>query len=399
MTNAVERNVAWQSVLEGTGAEGARRIAGEVATWAEALGSSPMVGLKGDGSLALLLAACERPSAADRLETALVSTLAAPATISLFGGLAGASWLLRQLADGDEVAAALARFDQALLRHLDVPRWEERHDLMSGLAGVGVMAADRSDPAAAQLAERVLFHLETTATLTDAGAFWRTSPRFLPERLRRQYPDGLIDMGVAHGVGGVIGMLAQFVAAGIEPVRSRRLLASASAWLIDMLHGGSSQFYTTWPLDVPRPKRLGWCNGYSGVAGVLLRAGRALGDAAIETTALGLLRGGASPTAIDGSLDAGFCHGAAGIAQIYRAAHALTGEPSLAEAARRWIDETMRLRVEGAGSAGYRYVRIDEERPRWGDDASLLSGVTGTALVLLSACEPREPEWQRLFVV
>jgi class I lanthipeptide synthase len=399
MTDAVQDSVLWQPLLVGPAADEARRVAFEIAAWVDGQAPSAATGLKGDASAALLLAQCELPSAAARLEAALVTTLTAPTTISLFGGISGLSWLLGHLADGDDVARAIARFDAALWRHLDVPRWEERHDLMSGLAGVGALVAERTDARAAQIAERVLFHLETTATMTDTGATWRTAPRYLPASQRAYYPDGLVDLGVAHGVAGVIGMLAQFVAAKIEPVRSRRLLEAAVAWLLDMIGGDATRFEQTWPLDVPRLRRLGWCNGHTGVAAVLLRAARALAAPALEATALDLLHRYAAPSPTDGSIDAGFCHGAAGLAHIYNVAFQLTGDPQLQTTATRWLDEVLRLRAPTAASAGYSYVRIDEDTLRWGDDATLLSGAAGTALVLVAAGELREPEWQRLFLV
>jgi lantibiotic modifying enzyme len=388
MTDVTPEGARWQPLLVGPPADEARRVALEIAAWVDAMAPSAETGLKGDASAALLLAQCERPSAATRLETALVTTLTAPATISLFGGISGLSWLLGHLADGDDVARAIERFDTALWRHLDVPRWEERHDLMSGLAGVG-----------AQLAERVLYHLETTATMTDTGATWRTAARYLPASQRRHYPDGLVDLGVAHGVAGVIGMLAQFVAAKIEPVRSRRLLEAAVAWLLDMIGGDATRFELTWPLDVPRLRRQGWCNGHTGVAAVLLRAARALAEPALEATALDLLRRTAARSTTDGSLDAGFCHGAAGLAHIYNVAFQLTGDPQLRATATHWIGEVLRLRTATTTGAGYSYVRIDEDTLRWTDDHTLLSGVAGTALVLIAAGEDHEPEWQRLFLV
>ncbi|HEY0191352.1 MAG TPA: lanthionine synthetase LanC family protein [Kofleriaceae bacterium] len=390
---------SWKPLLTGAAAEGARRIVGELAAWVDALPPSARTGFDGDASPALLLAECEQASAAKRLESALVTTLAAPATISLFGGITGLSWLLPHLADGEGVARAVGRYDAVLLDVLGVPRWADRHDLVSGLAGVGVMAAERRDPRAVQIAERVLFHLESTVTMTDDGATWRTLPRYVPEPQRHHYPDGMIELGVAHGVAGVVGMLAQFVDAGIEPARSRKLLEAATAWLLDMVGGDASRFEMTWPLDIPRLRRSGWCNGHTGVAAVLLRAGRALGASNIENRAIDLLRKLAHPAASDGPLDAGFCHGVAGIAHVYNVAYQLTGDDDLRAAAVRWLEELMRLKSAGGNCAGYRYMRLHDEAPSWADDATLLSGAVGTGLTLTAACEAHEPEWQRLFLV
>lgn len=394
-----EPTTSWQPLLTGAAADDARGIVDELAAWVEALPPSARTGFDGDASPALLLGQCEQPSAARRLESALITTLEAPVTISLFGGITGLSWLLPHMADGEGVERAVERYDDVVLRALDVPRWEDHHDLVSGLAGVGVMAAERGDPRAREIAERVLFHLESTATMTDDGATWRTLPRYVPEPQRHHYPDGMIELGVAHGVAGVVGMLAQFVDAGIAPARSRALLEAATAWLLDMIGGDASRFEMTWPLDIPRLRRSGWCNGHTGVAAVLLRAGRALGAPNIEARAIELLRKLAQPAASDGTIDAGFCHGAAGIAHVYNAAYQLTGDDELRAAAVRWLGELVRLKSAGGSCAGYRYMRLHDEAPSWGDDASLLSGAAGTGLALAAACDAREPEWQRLFLL
>ncbi|HET9625683.1 MAG TPA: lanthionine synthetase LanC family protein [Kofleriaceae bacterium] len=388
----------WKPLRVGAAAEEAQRVANEIASWVDALPASKRTGFEGDASAALLLAQCDRATAVQRLEAALVTTLTGPTTISLFAGITGLSWLLPHLADGEGVARALERYDAALLRHLDVPRWEDRTDLLGGLAGVAVMVAERRDPRALQIAERVLFHLETSAIMSDTGAHWRTPARFVPEAQQHLYPDGRIELGVGHGVAGVVGALAQFVAAGIEPVRSRRLLEAGVAWLADMIGGDASRFEMTWPLDVPRLRRIGWCSGHTGVAHVLLRASRALGAAPLEATAVELLRKLAHPTASDGTLDAGFCHGAAGMAHVYNAAYQLTGAADLHRAAVFWLDELLRLR-NAAQPPGYRYFGMHAEAPQWSEDVTLLGGAVGTGLVLLAACDQREPEWQRLFLI
>jgi hypothetical protein len=270
---------------------------------------------------------------------------------------------------------------------------------MSGLAGVGVLAAARDDARARQIAARVLSHLEASAILTEAGATWRTPPRFLPEAQRARFPEGVIDLGVAHGVPGVIGMLAQFVERGIEPERSRRLLADAVAWLLTAVPDGEPRFGTSWPVDRPGPKRIGWCHGDAGVAGVLLRAGRALGSAELEGRAVDLLRRLIGPLARREVPDASFCHGAAGLAHVYNIAFQCTGDLQMRVEAVRWLQEVLRLRTPGAGIAGYTSLKIEGASPRREDDATLLTGAAGTALVLLAAIEDHEPAWQRLFVL
>lgn len=387
----------WVPLLYGRDADRARATSLEIVGALERQAPSSRPGLRGDASIALLLAYCGHPAAATRLETALLATASQPLTVALFGGACGASWILHELADGTEAETAIAQFDAAILRHLDVAQWAERYDLMSGLAGVGVHIANRRDVRAFQIADRVVSHLEASAIQSNTGLTWRTPPEFLPKRRRLQFPDGVIDLGVSHGVPGIIGMLAKFVNADIEVDRSRRLLEAAVAWLFDAVPRGTPRFGSSWPSDHSKSKSMGWCYGDAGIAGVLLQAGRALESARLEEEALGLLTQIVSPLAQQDVPDAGFCHGAAGLAHIYNVAFQRTANPEMRTQAVYWLGEILRFKRPGTGIAGYASWKIDDDAPRWEADTKLLSGVVGIALVLLAAIEDREPSWQQLF--
>jgi hypothetical protein len=283
-----------------------------------------------------------------------------------------------------------------VLRYLDVPLWQERYDLITGLVGIGVYAASRRGEPAARIAHRVLSHLEAMAIAGEAGTTWRTAPQWLAPARRARWPAGVVDLGVAHGVPGVIGMLAQLVDAGVEPERSRPLLQSAVAWLLNAVPDGLPRFATNWPADPDEFKRIGWCYGDPGVAGVLLVASRALASPELERTALALLEQIAAPLATRGVPDACFCHGAAGLAHIYNVAFQRTGSVEMRAHAKHWLAEVLRIRQPGTGIAGYRFLTVDQEATRWGADLTLLSGAAGTALVLLAAIEDQEPAWQAL---
>jgi hypothetical protein len=245
------------------------------------------------------------------------------------------------------------------------------------------------------MAERVLAHFEASAIESGPGITWRNEPQFLPASERVLFPDGMIDLGVLHGVPGVIAMLAQFVEADIEVQRSRCLLERAVDWLVHAAPEGCPRFGTSWPTD-HWARRIGWCYGDTGVAGTLLLASRALRSVELSDHALDLLRQ-VIPALDDGSApDACFCHGAAGFAHIYNVAFQQSGDVEMRNQASRWLREVIRMRSPGSGIAGYASHAIDGPAPRRQDDPTLLSGVAGTALVLLAAMSDREPAWQRI---
>jgi len=105
----------WVPLLRGELADVARGVAEEIAGALARRAPSQELGFKGDAAAALLLAQCGRAEATARLEAALVTAVARPLTISLFGGLAGMAWVLDQLV-GTDADAVVEHFDAALCR-------------------------------------------------------------------------------------------------------------------------------------------------------------------------------------------------------------------------------------------------------------------------------------------
>ena len=107
-------------------------------------------------------------------------------------------------------------------------------ELVNGLAGLGLYALDRGRPAAASAAilERVLERLGTSCERTAEGLAWYDAPELLYPEALKAMPEGLFDLGVAHGNAGVAGFLAEAagrVSGGRNLARRLRLLAAGPA--------------------------------------------------------------------------------------------------------------------------------------------------------------------------
>jgi lantibiotic modifying enzyme len=262
-----------------------------------------------------------------------------------------------------------------------------------------VAAARRRDSAAHSIADGVLRHLEATAASEQLGVTWYIDQDGSASEPHSASSPSSVDLGVAHGVPGIIGVLSQFVEADMQRTRSLRLLQPAVAWLLGTIPDERPRFATRWPAAREFSKRVGWCYGDLGVAGVLLNASRVMMAPELARVATALLQH-ASETLADRYIpDACFCHGAAGIAHIYNLAFQRTGSPEMRTHARRWILDVLRRELSEQGIAGYSFLKIEPHGPRWVADATLASGAAGVALVLLAAVEDREPSWQSLFLL
>jgi hypothetical protein len=348
--------------------------------------------------------------AADLLETAaeaLSSTVMAP---GLYSGFTGVAWTVEHLqgrlfeADPDDDPNL--EIDEALLAFLDSSSEPDEYDLIVGFTGIGVYGRERLPrPTGAAVLEKVIARLAAQAETGAEGTTWFTTPARLPEWQREIHPDGLYNLGVAHGMPAVVALLAVAGAAGVAAERARPLLDGAVSWLLShRLPPGTGSCFSSsfYPGDEPTPSRLAWCYGDPGIAATLLLAAQATGEQAWESEALAIAHSTvqrAETTA--GIRDPGVCHGAAGLAHLYNRLWQSTGEEAFAGAARFWFERTLELRVPDEPVAGFRAWRIGEPggTGHWEPEAGFLEGATGIGLALLAAASTVEPEWDRILLL
>lgn len=342
------------------------------------------------------------------LQGALERVASEPLGAGLYGGLAGTGWVLAHLAnwvyaaDEDDPNAAI---DAVLYEHLSQTPWDGDYDLINGLVGIGVYAVARlPSPTGVQLLAQVVARLANLAIAEATGITWRTPPHLLPEPQRRDFPHGYYNLGLSHGIPGVIALLGHAVAAGVATATVRPLLHGAVRWLLaqDPAYAvGTETGGDSFPAFVadrrPTPAaRLAWCYGDVGIAAALLGTARRVNEPAWAAEAIRIARRAAQrPVAQSGVHDGCLCHGAAGLAHLFNRFYQATGEQHFLHQARFWIKETMTLRQPAQGIAGYCFWR----GAVWVDTPGFLEGAAGIGLALLAAATPITPAWDRLLLV
>jgi hypothetical protein len=381
LPHSLAKRAHWQPLLRG---DDARRIHLAVARLlARPRGRGASLA-SGEAGIALALAEVAAARGDDRaariarirMDRAIAAMARDAMTPWLFDGFAGIAWVA-QHAFGEasvEIDAAIAR----VVRNPLVG-----HDLLGGLVGLGVYTLAR--PRAGL--SRVVKGLGTSAMRDADGIAWETAvdsvpPGALPPGTRRHF-----NLGIAHGLPGVIGFLAIARGAGGSrsfEASSRALLEGAVRWLLaHRLPDRAASCFPGWidPGIAPLPSRQGWCYGDAAIARVLWLAASAADEPAWRRIALEVARRAAArPLPARGTVDGGLCHGSAGLAHIFNRHWQATGERVFADAARRWFGRALALidRVSGGG---------------------LLSGRTGVALALLHATSAREPTWDRVLLL
>ena len=409
----------WRPILSGTTAQQALQAVDAIAESITSLPGERDPSLsKGQAGLALLytwLAQTRRMPQADVLarqclDQAIEAVSTKAMNASLWGGFTGVAWaadLVGRLLDPDAEDRS-ETVDDALLRLLSRANpWSAPYDLVVGLTGLGVYALQRGPrPLAIECLCRVVERLHECAQHDEHGLYWWTPPAEIHQESREQYPSGRVDLGVAHGVAGVIALLGGLCGAGAGQATARPLLEGAVRWLL--AHSVPTEADPTFPIWVapgfqPSPARCAWCYGDPGIAAALLMAARGAGDAGWEPAAVALAcRAAARPASQTGVVNASFCHGAAGLAHLYNRMYQATGESKLRRAALYWLERTLdfyRLARDNGGPwVQGSWDPAQRELWTW-TGVDVVDGAAGVALVLLAAATSVEPAWDRMFLV
>src|SRR6266536_2682886 len=413
---------SWLPILTGKIKERAIAAVGEIVAalpnpWSAEISDASLSG--GSAGLAVLCAYLSRAgldddeNAAQFLAHAVNSVSAQQMGPSLYGGFTGIAWtaahLQEQLLDPeDDPNEAI---DEALKTYLDHSPWQDDYDLIVGLVGIGVYAIERLPHASAvECLERVVDRLNEIAERNVKGVTWLTRPDLLPEWQRALCPDGYYNLGLAHGVPGVIALLGQVCASDDEKLhaaryKARALLDGAVAWLLAQQPEDRTQSFPSWvgPGISPKPTRLAWGYGDLGIAVALLGAARGAREPAWEQEAMMIARRAAArPVEKSGVVDCGLCRGAAGAGHLFNRLFQASGDEMLWDAARFWFARTLEMRKPGEAVAGFPAWMPDPERPedkRWVAEPGILEGASGVALALLAATTDIEPEWDRMMLV
>lgn len=397
------RSSGWEPLLDGALADEARRAIRDIA-WAIHAGAGTR---RTATELALfwayLCGAIDEAWTAASYDEAcseLCASLWTTPDLRLHGGLAGAGWVLAHISEDGSADDVLEDVDEALLRALDVEPWTGDFDLISGLVGYGVYFLERMRasrvPSAERGLRRIVEHLVATSERTPEGVAWYSGPALLPAWQREHAPDGFFNCGLAHGTPGVIGILGRIAALGAEPgVQS--LCNDAMAWLRaqEIVGDPRGRYPDLRRREQPerRAARTAWCYGDPGVAVAGWSAAAGLQQPIDEWRELA--RSAAMRAhELCGVVDAGLCHGSAGLAHIFNRCYQASGDAVLRDAARSWFQRTLAMRGSD-GIAGFAANAGDAEARQ---SARLVDGAVGVALALLAAVGPVEPCWDRLLL-
>lgn len=237
---------------------------------------------------------------------------------------------------------------------------------------------------------------------------------------RETYPHGDLNLGMAHGVTGVVATLTTLAERASLTPEMEDALRRAVDWMAMWRQEVNGVPY--WPARIPAelngsPRnappqftRAAWCYGTPGVALTLMRAGRLLGDPGVVDTAVDALVGHLQAPEHAWRLDGPtFCHGYSGALHVLHRAWLIRGDERLRQLALTMASKLIDDMAEPDAPFIFRHWMPDSpegwqkaDSYKRVDSVGLLEGASGVAAVLysLSLDDPSDlPAWDRVFAL
>jgi class I lanthipeptide synthase len=292
-------------------------------------------------------------------------------------------------------------------------------DVITGLAGAGRYLLSRAQSAPCRRALETLLCALVYLSEEDADAVphWHTTFHHSTDNLRRVYPDGHVNLGMAHGIPGPLALLSLSASQGVEvtgqhdaivriadrivqaqcsdewgvgfPVATSKLTVCKEGMSADLQNMRANA-------NAAAPARAAWCYGPPGVARALWLAGVASGRSEYRDLALAAMTAVFKRPIPNRRIDAPtLCHGVAGLLQI-TLRFARDGAGEIFSNAVQELTAQLLDAHEPDSRFGYRDLKPSGQRT---DNPGLLEGAAGVALVLLATATSAEPIWDRILML
>lgn len=319
------------------------------------------------------------------------------------GGLAGVGWTIEHLVKAGFIDAdsndLLGDLDPFLKKMMIAEIEKKNYDYLHGAVGIGLYFLSRTGNKKANdyLAELVDWLDKISIKDKDEGLKWKSV-------LNRDENLEGFNLSLSHGISSIIVLLSKMFKKGINKDKVSTLMEGAIRFLLQQSLDTKKylSFFPSWVAadHPPARSRLAWCYGDLGNTIAIWQAARSMGNKMWEETAKNVIVHSTRRRDIKENmvLDAGLCHGGAGIAHIFNRMYHYTEIEDCKEAAIYWFDQTLKLATHDDGFAGYKVWRT-EEYGGWLNEPGLLEGIAGIGLALLSLVSDVEPQWDRVLLM
>lgn len=316
----------------------------------------------------------------DRLHEASANLVTDP---TLSTGLPGVAWFYQYILQDQQVLEDCNQnTDSCLIQMLQQGMTETEYVL--GLAGMAPYIGRRL-AYNSQLAQVFLQQMALRSVCIQPGLRCWPVPSQSVFRLNKNQPDlPEYNLGFAHGQAGMIAALLPLLDLPATASQAATLIGEGCNWLLAQqqdanIHGS----YFAHLAGVAGVSRLAWCYGDLAIALLLARVANKLAKPEYAQAARQFGCHAAKRTVAQAMItDPWICHGAGGLALMFRLLYRQLPQPEFLAAADSWLDQLL------GQLAGQAYP----EQPTDPTATGLISGAAGAGLCLLDALD-QAPDW------
>lgn len=236
--------------------------------------------------------------------------------LSLYGGLAGICFALQQASKlGTRYQKLIKICNSTLIKNVEEqifpiiksnlenlqPSAMALYDVIQGITGIGVYALTNISLCQSFIEEIIKFLIAITKPIQAEGnmvpGWYLPSHEQFLETERKHFPQGNFNLGLAHGIPGIMGFLSIALLKGIEIKGQREAIEEIAEWIKSHRKQDKGNYFwettVSFENEISRKEdgavfngRDAWCYGTPGVARSLFIAGKALKNDVLKQYAL-----------------------------------------------------------------------------------------------------------------
>lgn len=240
-----------------------------------------------------------------------------------------------------------------------------------------------------------LEHLRLNALKAKKGLKWIS-------RINQKDTDFGYNISLSHGIASIINFLSRLYIYPEFKAKVDYILKGAVEYILSFKKNNQDSVslfpnYISSDGEESWPSRLSWCYGDLGIAISLWHFSKATNDNNLKKETLEIVRHSSIRKDSQNTkvFDSSICHGSYGNAQIFNRFFEETREGIFLEAAEFWINDGLSKVSEDEEYAGYKKLIPPNT---WEYDLSLLSGISGIGLSILSHLT-RDNSWDECLMI
>ena len=316
---------------------------------------------------------------------------------TFYSGISGMAWTFEHLERHGFLEQGISSFledlEPYLLSCMERDFGMENYDFLHGGLGIGYyfISSQKKNHKAITL---LLDCLEGTAEKISKDC-WKWISVLDRETKMKGY-----NISLSHGMSSIVASMVKLIKMHPEfSERAKSILSNTVSYIMQQqLTQPAGSYFPSHSLEnedifAARNSRLAWCYGDLGVTQALLQAADVLQDSNLAYAAEKILLYNCERKDLtkSGVLDAGVCHGAAGIAHIFQKIYQKNRNITFQETANYWFEKTLEMARFDNGVAGFKQWNRPDSN--WIDNYSLLEGVIGIACCLMSCLNIEHLGW------